>query len=264
MKKLSIGMPTLLEFDNLEENIKLCTDLGLDFIELNMNLPQYQIEELNTSKLLSLKEKYNIFFTIHLPDEIDITHFNEKIRNAYLDTVRETIEISKVIECPILNMHMNLGVYFTMPTHKVFLYEKHYKTYFKRIIEFRGLVEKWIGRDNIEIAIENTGIYNIEYIASAVTKLIKNDRFVLTWDTGHDYSSGNDANFIKGNLIKLNHMHIHDAVGKNNHLPLYSGEIDLETKLKLAIDNSLTCVIETKTKEGLVKSVYELKERGYL
>lgn len=32
----------------LEENAKLCNSLGLKFIELNMNLPQYQVEVFST------------------------------------------------------------------------------------------------------------------------------------------------------------------------------------------------------------------------
>lgn len=37
-------MPTLIELNSLEDTIQLCKELQLSFIELNMNLPQYQIE----------------------------------------------------------------------------------------------------------------------------------------------------------------------------------------------------------------------------
>lgn len=43
---LEFGMPTLIENCTLEENVALCRELELDFIELNMNMPQYQIEQL--------------------------------------------------------------------------------------------------------------------------------------------------------------------------------------------------------------------------
>jgi hypothetical protein len=33
------GMPTLIELYGLEETMELCLELGLDFVELNMNLP---------------------------------------------------------------------------------------------------------------------------------------------------------------------------------------------------------------------------------
>lgn len=53
MDIIQFGMPTLIEHRNLEETVMLCKELGLEFIELNMNLPQYQIECLeNTDEFL--------------------------------------------------------------------------------------------------------------------------------------------------------------------------------------------------------------------
>ncbi len=37
---MKIGMPTLVKLKKIEDQIKLCKELQLDFIELNMNLPQ--------------------------------------------------------------------------------------------------------------------------------------------------------------------------------------------------------------------------------
>ena len=44
--ELQYGMPTLIENQSLAENISLCKELGLKFIELNMNFPEYQINQL--------------------------------------------------------------------------------------------------------------------------------------------------------------------------------------------------------------------------
>ncbi len=41
---MQFGMPTLIENRTLADNIKLCRALGLNFIELNMNFPEYQID----------------------------------------------------------------------------------------------------------------------------------------------------------------------------------------------------------------------------
>ena len=43
---MDFGMPVLLELDTLEQNAALCRELGLSFVELNMNLPQYQLGEM--------------------------------------------------------------------------------------------------------------------------------------------------------------------------------------------------------------------------
>ena len=43
---MQFGMPTLIENRTLEENAALCGELGLRFIELNMNFPEYQIDKI--------------------------------------------------------------------------------------------------------------------------------------------------------------------------------------------------------------------------
>ena len=43
---MQFGMPTLIENHTLEDNVNLCESLGLKFIELNMNFPEYQIDRL--------------------------------------------------------------------------------------------------------------------------------------------------------------------------------------------------------------------------
>lgn len=41
---IQFGMPTLIENKTLEANAGLCSSLGLNFIELNMNFPEYQVD----------------------------------------------------------------------------------------------------------------------------------------------------------------------------------------------------------------------------
>ena len=47
---IEFGMPTLIENRTLAENITLCKELGLSFIELNMNFPEYQIDKLEDTE----------------------------------------------------------------------------------------------------------------------------------------------------------------------------------------------------------------------
>ena len=49
---MQFGMPTLVEYRNIEENIALCRRLGLRFIELNMNFPEYQADRLAGEELI--------------------------------------------------------------------------------------------------------------------------------------------------------------------------------------------------------------------
>jgi sugar phosphate isomerase/epimerase len=55
-------------------------------------------------------------------------------------------------------------------------------------------------------------------------------------------------------------MHLHDGLGKNNHLALGDGEINLTDKFALAKECNCRCVLETKTIGGLTKSVVYLNK----
>lgn len=257
------GMPTLIELNGIEDNISLCKKLGLDFIELNMNLPEYQPSQLDIDKLVYLKNENDIFYTFHLPEELDITNFNEDIRDAYIKVVTKTIEISKQLKVPIINMHMNLGIYFTMPSQRIYLYNKYESFYLKGIEKFAKYIEKLLRDTNIKLAIENTGLYDIDYIKKAVNILIQKESIVLTWDVGHDYSSGDkDKEYLLSNINKIKHMHIHDAINENNHLPVFRGDIDIDNRLEIAMNTNSTCVLETKTIEGLQESINNIKAKG--
>jgi len=253
------GMPTLIELEGIEANANLCKSLGLGFIELNMNLPEYQPDRIDIEKLVYIQEKSNIFYTLHLPEEFDIANFNENVRNVYVRIFKDSVKIAKILNAPIINVHMNLGVYFTMPESKIYLYRKYFNDYINNIKKFGAYSDELLRETDIKLCIENTGIYNMDFITDAVDILLQNDRIFLTWDIGHDHSGGNnDRKYIMDNIDKLKHMHFHDAKANKNHLPLFTGDIDICEKIRIAKKHGCICVIETKTVEALKESVDKL------
>lgn len=132
---IEFGMPTLIELTGLEENAKLCHSFGLKFIELNMNLPEYQLNGLKELDFFqTVSDRYKIYYTLHLDENLNVSDFNPAVTDAYLNTVAQTIEIAKQLKIPLLNMHMNKGVYFTLPTQKVFLFDRYRNIYLKKFI----------------------------------------------------------------------------------------------------------------------------------
>ena len=88
---MQFGMPTLIECRTLEDNLVLCRELGLSFIELNMNFPEYQVQYLEyTDTLKEFAEKAGVYFTIHLDEQLNIADFNPLVSSAYMETVRRT------------------------------------------------------------------------------------------------------------------------------------------------------------------------------
>lgn len=258
---MKIGMPTLIELNTLEENAQLCKEFGLDFIEINMNLPHYQTTSLTEQYLKHIQEQYGIFFTFHIPEDIDVAHLNDKIRAVNHEIIIDTISLMKNIGSTKLNMHMSRGIYFTVPDEKIYLYENYNEKYIGNIEEFATKMVEEIGDFKITVSIENTGIFNNNYLKRAVDKLLEKSVFSLTWDIGHDHSSGYlDRSFMQERIERISHMHIHDAIAEKNHLQLYTGEIDIDSFVEMIIAKDMTAVIETKTKLALEESVFGLKE----
>ncbi len=261
---MTFGMPTLIELNDLESTLSLCSELELSFVELNMNLPQYQSEKLASTDLLKLGRKYNVGYTIHLDENLNVCDFNNAVANAYVQTVKAAIAAAKKLNAPLLNMHMNHGVHFTLPDKKIQLFEQYNAEYMNKIKMFRDMCEREIGNAEIKIAVENTDGYR-DYEKKAIEYLLESKVFALTFDIGHSNAIGNiDEAFIMKHQNKLCHFHIHDSLKSQNHMTLGTGQIDLKARLALAQKNNCRCVIETKTVDSLRQSVKWLKENKYL
>ena len=104
---IQFGMPTLVENRTLEDNVDLCRSLGLKFIELNMNFPEYQVEQLEQiDSLQKIAEQAGIYYTIHLDENLNIADFNQLVTEAYLETVRRSILVAKSCCVCVTNMEM--------------------------------------------------------------------------------------------------------------------------------------------------------------
>ncbi len=275
---IQFGMPTLIENRTLEDNAALCGSLGLNFVELNMNFPEYQSDMLEqTEHLLRVAEQAGIYYTIHLDENLNIADFNRLVSGAYLETVRRTINTARELIClrdrfgdrsqPLtLNMHMNHGIHITLPDRKVQMYDRDFDTYMKSFSAFRSLCEEWIGDGDVMIAIENTDGFR-DYEKKAIAFLLESPKFCLTWDIGHSKATHEkDVPFILEHRERLAHFHIHDGTETppRNHLALSDGEIDLKDRLRLAGNRNARCVLETKTIQALKQSVDWLRKEGIL
>ena len=244
---MQFGMPTLIENKTLGDNVELCRELGLKFIELNMNFPEYQIDKLEkTDEFIEAAREAGIYYTIHLDEKLNIADFNPLVTEAYLETVHRTIEVARKLlplrdaygdksQSLTLNMHMEHGIFITLPDRKVQMYGRDFDTYMESFKRFRTCVEQW------------------------------SPCFCMTWDIGHSKAvAEKDVPFIMENVSHLRHFHIHDGCENppKNHLALGDGEIDLRERLSLAEERNARSVLETKTIEALRKSVAWLKERG--
>ena len=258
---LRFGMPTLIETTTIEDCAALCAEAGLEFIEMNMNLPQYQVETMDEKHLKQVANAYGIDYTIHLDENLNPADFSPVVAAAYRQVAVDTIRFASSMEIPTLNMHMVQGVYFTLPHEKVYLFDKFRGHYRDNMLRFRDECAKAAEGTGVRICIENWHGYT-DYQIPVLDELLECPTFGLTYDVGHNHcKNGQDEPVILTRKDHLFHMHLHDVKdGAKDHQALGTGELDVFKYLNLAKERDISVVVETKTVAGLKQSATWLHE----
>lgn len=258
---MDVGIPTLVEMKSVEEASCFASSHGFSFVELNMNLPWCTLESLQKVDLKALSDAHGIYFTIHADENLFFCDFSDRIADAHLQNILDAIALSKENSIPLINFHMNRGVYFTLPGEKVYLFDRYRDFYLDRIRHFKDACSEKAGYD-VTLCIENTGIRE-EFVWQGIDMLLESPSFSLTWDLGHDYTAASiDSPRLLTRKNRIAHIHLHDATRKDCHLPLGNGEMPIDAMLSSVSPKRM--VLEVKTMEGIRASVPWLKERQYI
>ncbi|MGZ6503271.1 MAG: sugar phosphate isomerase/epimerase family protein, partial [Tumebacillaceae bacterium] len=252
MKKLQAGMPTLLECGTLEENVRLCAELGLSFVEMNMDVPIYTPERIKAATLREIQAETGVFFTAHMPEQLDLASHHLSIREGTLHRCLETIRWASEAGIKLLNMHLNPGIYFTLPQGKAWINERYEEEFLALLVQSFEQVYAWSRQYGVPVCIENTLNFHYSFIQNALQKLSAFEEFCLTWDVGHDAKSGmKDRPVVMQHVDRIRHLHVHDFDGQSDHLAFGTGVVNLQNTLLFARVRELTFVVETKTVDAL-------------
>ena len=247
---MKIGMPILFEFDNLLDNIKLAENLGLDFIELNLNFDYCRKEIEDKKRLLNLIKSSSLEYTLHFYDEADFATYDE-VSNAYLKLLKKYLKSSKELNIKLLNVHLNVGPVVTISGTKNYIYDREYNSYIKRLISNLNKVDKVCKKYGITLVLENTK--TPEFLLKTYLDLQKAG-FKFNYDIGHDYVSESKLkNMFSNKSFDIKEFHFHDSTKTKDHLVLGEGEIDLKY-FKNLITNQYV-VLELKSSGDLKKSI---------
>ena len=258
-------MPALIEYSSLDQNVALCTRLGFDFIELNMNMPYSFPENLPAEKVREAAESHGIEFTMHAHDEVDLASFHDTVRKGHIQRCAEAVEWCAESGAKLLNIHINRGVYFTLPDHQVWIYDQYRDRFKETLVESMSYLID-LGKSNgVMVCTENSSNFQLPFVSDALDELSKLDGFKITWDTGHDakvrYA---ERPVLMRHEDRIAHMHLHDYDGKSDHQVLMTGEIDVPGMLKFAKDRKARVLVETKTAISLVQSMDHLRLAGLI
>lgn len=256
----TFGMPTLLELDSLEKNIKFCKKLGLDFIEINLNFPYCNYSEINGKDVGKILDENGIFATVHFPEEINLASFHPKLRAANIHIFEEVCIWANEFSCNKITVHLNDGVMVTLPNGKVKLHDVYSFDVLENLKESFSQMAVIASRYNITICVENTSFdENTIQIFNEISTI---SEIGFTWDIGHDSKNGGLAGmYYSKNSDMVKHMHIHDYNGKSDHLSLFDGNLNINKALEFARNKNLLTVIEVKSVKDLEESVRRLEEK---
>ena len=249
---MKLGMPQLYEFDTIEQNLALAKQLGLDFIELNLNFG-YCRKEMEEGKLSNLLSDYGIEATLHFYDEADFASYDEVVE-AYLALLSRYGMLGQGYVKQV-NIHLNPGPVVTIAGEKNYIYEKEFDDYALRLIKNLRRAEAILKEHGISMVIENTDA-TPKYLLRTY-RLLANEGFRFCYDIGHDHLSGDPLwGFIQDCPLPFGEFHIHDAKNRSKcHLALGEGELDIRPFKALAEQNDAYVVLEVKQKEDLITSV---------
>lgn len=255
-----LGIPTLLERPDILSSAALCAELGFGFVELNANLPQFaDPDAVDRRALRRAAQELGVGFTLHLDERLDACDFNPRVRGAWRDTFRRALELAAEAEMPLVNLHLSLGVYFTLPQGRAYLYEREGARFLAGLEALRSLAEREAPA-GLAVCVENTGGFPA-FAREGLERLLESPRFGLTLDVGHLCAAGNaDADFFAAHADRLRHMHLHDCRGGQDHLPLGAGALDWRDALALARARGVRAVVEVKTEAALRASARALRE----
>ena len=255
--KIKIGMPVLMEFDTIEENIIIAKELGLDFVELNINMLYCTPTEKMREDLLLFQKKYDIGFTLHYFDTLDISSNSKHYRN-YLYT--EFSEIGKYLEGIIhkIVLHLEPGAYMTIKSVKNYVYAND-NDYVPRTLNTLKTIREILHTFGISIVCENVPIHPF---METLYKTLNEHGFMFCFDIGHNviYNDYLYESFKSKYNLFVSHMHMHNVYNKKDHQELSIGELYIPDYIKYAKDNNIDIVIEVKDLENLKKSITFLRE----
>lgn len=243
-----LGMPTILEFKSVEENISFAKQYKFDFIELNLNFSYVRNFILNNESI-----DPSLTYTLHFFDEADFALYDE-VSEAYIKLLDKYLSKGRNYLKQV-NIHLNLGPVVTISGEKHYLYKEEFDEYINRLITNLKKVKEITNKYHIDLVLEN--VISEDFIINTYPYLEK--EFSFCYDIGHDKTSLSKLeDYFYSHLDNFKEVHFHDATSTKCHLSFQEGNLNIK-EIYNQIKEIKYILIEVKSKEDLIKSISYLK-----
>lgn len=234
---------------NLIDEIIFAGENKFDFIDLTIEPPKAQIDDIKIDKVLSLCKKYKLEVIGHTNFYLPWASPIERLKKASIQELLEHIRLFHKLGVKLVSIHSH---WYQPNSSK--------EEIVHRIIESLRELASAAKRHDIKIILEHqpNGFLNTPKSLLPIFNEVKN--LYLLLDVGHAQVAGGAKNLTKEFLLhfgdKLAHVHFSDNKGtSDDHLPIGAGIIDWEDIIKQLKKNNY---VKTVTLEIFVK------DRSYL
>jgi len=233
---------SLIPFDEILEEIRRDFELWEVVAELDHDL--IGIED----RISYAQESYGMKFNIHGPiADMNIGSPSERLRKASIE------ELFRIICCC---ERLGIGCLTVHPGSAI-AYGDDIKARVREATrQSLEEIDDRLQGSELSVALENMppASWSICYDAKELLSLISGTKIGICYDIGHAHIAGSTQSFLESDVPVIN-LHLHDNHGSSDeHLPLGSGNIDIEFILRaLGERYKGDFIIESRTlKEGLM------------
>src|SRR4030042_2841247 len=247
----------------LLQEIEEIGELGFDYVELTMDLPEAAPQKVLAQKksILNLLNRYKMGITGHLPTFVWTSDLYDSLRKASLQENLEALEAAAELGIEKVVLHPG---YITGMGKFVIDKAKRYG------LESIEAILKKANSLGMTLCIENmfpqAHFLTQPHEFQEVFEIFPEIRLAL--DIGHA-NLGGDRNraieFIQRYGYRIGHIHANDNFGKeDNHLPIGAGIIDFDRIIKAlkqtSYDETMTIEVFSKDRDYLSNSNKKMKK----
>lgn len=244
--------------NDLYEEIKFAGENRFDFIDLTIEPPRAQINDVDIEKTVILLSKYKLKIIGHTNFYIPWATPIKKLKDASITELTEQFELFGKLGAKLISIHPHWYQPNSSKSEIVV-----------RIISSLITLSQIAEKNNLRLMLEHqpTGFLNTPMSLQPIFAGVRELLFHL--DVGHAQVAGGEQNltdkFLDRFGDKLAHVHFSDNKGKfDDHLPLGAGIIDwssIVSRLKeLKYDGMITLEIWSKDRHYLLYSRDQLKK----
>ena len=208
------------DLSRFEEWVRTAKRAGFDYIEILSEWPHYLSRD-NRRRFGEVLESLGMKGTVHAPfSDVNIGSFNERLRQASLEVVRETIELAAELGAISVTIH---------PGHCSPVSMKNRRRYLEIHRESLRTVAEWGAEYGVRVGVENMPRFPIldAQTCERLRELVEDIEIGVTFDVGHlNTTTGKFERFLDVFRDRIIHVHLHDNSGeRDEHLALGDGTV---------------------------------------